>query len=67
MDITKPHDSFFKQLMTDPQAMKDFIKGALPQDLVKFFDLDSLKIIDTEKTNRKYKKYYLDVSAECKL
>ncbi len=67
MDIRKPHDSFFKQLMTDPVLIKDFIKSVLPKDLVKFFDLDSLKIIDTEKTNRKYKKYYLDISAECKL
>ena len=32
MNIKRPHDSFFKQLMSDPEAVKDFLKGFLIVD-----------------------------------
>ena len=67
MNIKRPHDSFFKQLMSDPEAVKDFLKGFLPQELSNRIDFDSLKIIDTEKTDKKYRKFYLDLSVQCDL
>ena len=67
MNINKPHDTFFKQLMADPHVLKDFITATFPEDIVKALDLHSLKIIDTEKANRKYKKYFLDITVQCKL
>jgi len=35
MDIRHPHDSFFKQLMSDTKNLADFIRNTLP-------DLDGL-------------------------
>ncbi len=67
MDINRPHDTFFKQLMSDPAILRDFLKLVLPKDVLTNLDLSSLEIIDTEKSDRKYKKYYLDISAQCKL
>jgi len=67
MNINRPHDTFFKQLMSDPAVLRDFLKMVLPKEVLTHLDLGSLKVIDTEKTNRKYKKYYLDLSAQCKL
>ena len=67
MNLNRPHDTFFKQLMTDPVVLRDFLEIVLPKDVISRLDLNSLEIIDTEKANRKYKKYYLDLSAQCKL
>ena len=67
MNIKRPHDSFFKQLMRDPEALKDFLKGFLPESLSERIDYDSVRVIDTEKTDRKYRKLYLDLSVECKI
>ena len=67
MNIKRPHDSFFKQLMSDPEAVKDFLKGFLPRSLSERIDYDSVRVIDTEKTDRKYRKFYLDLSVECRL
>ncbi len=66
MNVERPHDTFFKQLMNAPNVLKDFIKSLLPKEVLSCLDLNSLQIIDTEKSNRKYKKYYLDISAQCK-
>ena len=67
MNIKRPHDSFFKKLMSDPDAVRHFLKGFLPVSISRKLDYDSLKVIDTEKTGRKYKKFYLDLSVECRL
>ena len=63
--LKHPHDSFFKQLMSNPQNVRDFIKAFLPEEIVRNLDLENLKIIDKEKIDKKYKRYYLDIS-ECR-
>ena len=67
MNIKRPHDSFFKQLMSDPKTVRDFLRGFLPRSLSERIDYGSIKVIDTEKTDRKYRKFYLDLSVECRL
>ncbi len=67
LNLKKPHDSFFKKLMSNIENVKDFLKGSLPKTISKKLDYKSLQVIDTEKMNIKYKKYYLDLSVECKL
>ena len=66
-DLRHPHDSFFKHLMSDPQNVRDFIRAFLPEEMVSNLDLEDLKIIDTEKIDKKYKRYYLDISVSCNL
>ncbi len=67
MSINRPHDTFFKQLMGDVEVLRDFLGVVLPEDILEHLELGNLEIIDTEKTDRKYKKYYLDISARCEL
>jgi len=67
IDVKRPHDTFFKKLMSDVRNVRDFIKGFLPEDLVTHIDLNSLEIKNTEKSDEKYKKYYLDMGVKCKL
>ena len=61
LDLKHPHDSFFKHLMSNPQNVRDFIEAFLPGEIVRNLDLEDLKIIDTEKIDKKYKRYYLDI------
>ena len=65
MNLKRPHDSFFKQLMSDPEMVKEFLRGFLPVDLSSRLEYDTVKIIDTEKTDKKYRKFHLDLSVEC--
>jgi len=67
ISLKHPHDSFFKKLFDNEENIRDFLKAYLPKDLSKNIDLDSIKISDTEKENKKHKKYYLDLSVDCKL
>ena len=67
LDLKHPHDSFFKHLMSNPKNVRDFIRAFLPSEIVKDLDLENLKIIDTEKIDKKYKQYYLDISVSCNL
>ena len=66
MNIKRPHDSFFKKLMSDPEAVRDFLKGFLPKSVSEKIDYESIKVIDTEKINRKYRRFYLDLSVGCR-
>ena len=56
-----PHDSFFECLMSDPQNARAFLEGFLPGAILRHIDLSDLEIIDTKKTDRKYKRYLLDL------
>ncbi|PXF57353.1 MAG: hypothetical protein C4B58_10180 [Deltaproteobacteria bacterium] len=67
MNIKRPHDSFFKQLMSDPKTVRDFLRSFLPKTLSEKIDYESIKVIDTEKTNRKYRKFYLDLLVDCRV
>ena len=67
IDIKRPHDTFFKKLMGEETNVRDFIKGFLPQKLVSCIELEDIKIINTEKSDEEYKKYYLDMAVKCKV
>jgi predicted transposase YdaD len=67
ISLKHPHDSFFKKLFDNEENIRDFLKVYLPLDLSKSIDFSSIKISDTEKENKKHKKYYLDLSVDCKI
>jgi hypothetical protein len=52
--------------MSDPKTVKDFLRSFLPKSLSEKIDYESIKVIDTEKTDRKYRKFYLDLLVECR-
>ena len=53
--------------MSDPDTVRDFVKSFLPKAVSQRIDPESIKVIDTEKTDRKYRKFYLDLSVSCRL
>jgi len=67
ISLKHPHDSFFKKLFDNEENIRDFLKVYLPKDLKKEMDFNTIKISNTEKENKKHKKYYLDLSVDCKL
>ena len=67
ISLKHPHDSFFKKLFDNEENIRDFLKVYLPDDLKREIDFKSIKISNTEKENKKHKKYYLDLSVDCKL
>ena len=67
ISLKHPHDSFFKKLFDNEENIRDFLKAYLPKDLTKELDFNSLKISDTEKENKKHKKYYLDLCVDCQI
>lgn len=44
MDINKPHDSFFKELMSDPDNLGDFLRNFTPKALAPRIDYDSIQV-----------------------
>lgn len=49
-EIKRPHDSFFKRLMSDERVVREFLRGFLPEELSHAIDYDTVRIVDTEKT-----------------
>ncbi len=66
-EIKRPHDSFFKRLMKDMEVVRAFLRSFLPEDLSSAVDYSSVRMADTEKITRRYRKYFLDLSIECRL
>ena len=65
ISIKHPHDSFFKKLFDNEENIRDFLRAYLPKELSKEIDFNTIKISDTEKENKKHKKYYLDLCVDC--
>ena len=66
-EIKRPHDSFFKRLMKDMEVVRAFLRSFLPRELSRAIDYESVRPADTEKIARRYRRYFLDLSIECRL
>ncbi|WP_022670329.1 Rpn family recombination-promoting nuclease/putative transposase [Hippea alviniae] len=64
--LTQPHDTFFKKLFSNEKNVRDFLLSFLPEKLKQSLDLNSIKVIDTEKISKKYKRHHIDLIVECK-
>ncbi|MFN3788229.1 Rpn family recombination-promoting nuclease/putative transposase [Sulfurihydrogenibium azorense] len=67
MSIEKqPHDWFFKVIFSQSKNVESFLEIFLPK-IYKSIVPNSLKLSDTEKLSKKYKKLFLDIAFDCKL
>ncbi len=66
LKLTQPHDTFFKRLFSNEKNIKDFLISFLPEKLKQSLDLNTIKVIDTEKISKRYKRHHLDLVVECK-
>ncbi|MEW6620615.1 MAG: Rpn family recombination-promoting nuclease/putative transposase [bacterium] len=44
MEISNPHDAFFKEVFSNKENADDFINATLPEDLKKNLDLSTLEL-----------------------
>ncbi len=66
LNSLKPHDSFFKRILSDERNLKDILRHFLPEAISKDIAYESVKLITTEKV-KGYKQYRLDLAVECKI
>ena len=65
MEITNPHDKFFKESFTNKEIATDFIKGSFPKELVDNLDLSSLDLDNNSYIDEELKDYYSDLAYNC--
>ncbi len=65
--IKKLHDTVFKYAFSNLQNTKDFLKNHLPEKISSKIDYDSIRIIDSEKSDQEYDKYFLDMAIQCRI
>ncbi len=65
MEITNPHDKFFKESFTNKEIVTDFIKGSFPKELVDNLDLSSLDLDNNSYIDEELKEYYSDLVYNC--
>ena len=53
--------------MSDPQNVRDFIRGFLPSEISTQIDLDTIKHKDREQLTKKNRRLHLDLAITCKL
>jgi len=63
MDI-QPHDSFFKQIFSDPKRVKTLL-DIFAKDVAK--SINSISLVNTEKFSSKSQKFMLDLLFSCKV
>ena len=60
-EIVDPHDTFFRQLLSDPVVAADFVQNYLPAEVVDLLDLSQLRIEKDTFVDARLRKHYSDV------
>ncbi len=66
-DINNPHDSFFKELLSQPQNARDFPRYYLPAEIVAEFDLRKLELVRDAFVDESLKEHLADLLYRVKL
>ena len=66
MEITKVHDNFFKKLFKKREEVTDFIKHALPKEIVDNLNLADLELDPTDYIDETFDDTYADIVYTCK-
>ncbi len=65
MEVTNPHDKFFKESFSDKMFALDFIQGAFPKDLLEKLDLNSLELDNNSYIDEELKEFFSDIVYNC--
>ncbi len=60
-DLLDPHDTLFRQLLSEPKSAADFIENYLPAPVVALLDLPNLRIEKDTFVDARLRKHYSDV------
>lgn len=61
MKLHNPHDTVFKEVQSNIENAKDFIKGFYPAEIVSNIDFNALELDKTSYTTKELKKYFSDI------
>ena len=60
-EVSNPHDRFFKEAFSYPEAVNDFVRFYLPADVVKQINISSLQLEKDTFVDENLCKYYSDL------
>ena len=66
-DISNPHDTFFKELFSRPEAARDFVAHHLPPEIASLIELDSLAQEQGSFVDEDLQAHYADVLYQARL
>jgi predicted transposase/invertase (TIGR01784 family) len=66
-DINNPHDSFFKELLSQPQNARDFLRYYLPPEIAAEFDLRQLELVRDAFVDESLQEHLADLLYRVKL
>jgi predicted transposase YdaD len=67
MDVSNPHDRFFKEVFSIRANALDFIKGAFPDKFMDKILLETLNLDTTSYVDEKLHEYFSDIVYTCSL
>jgi len=65
LEVTNPHDKFFKENFSDKEIATDFIREMFPPKLVENLDLSTLELDNNSYIDEELKEYYSDLVYDC--
>jgi predicted transposase/invertase (TIGR01784 family) len=65
MNISSPHDAFFKEVFSHQDHMRDLIEGTFPANLLAQLDLARLELDNTAYIDEELKEYFSDLVYSC--
>ena len=60
-EVVDPHDTFFRQLLSDPVVAADLVQNYLPAEVVALLDLSQLRIEKETFVDARLRKHFSDV------
>lgn len=60
-EVLDPHDTFFRQLLSEPSVAVDFVQNYLPAKIVPLLDLSQLRIEKDTFVDARLRKHFSDV------
>ena len=66
-DVVNPHDKFFKQLLTQPDAAETFLRTYLPPDVAAQLDLSALQLAKDSFVDASLQEHFSDLVFETQL
>ena len=63
-DVINPHDKFFKEALTQPDAARTFLRDYLPADVAALLDLSRLQLVKDSFVDEALREHFSDLLYE---
>jgi len=66
-ELVNPHDKFFKEALTQPEAARDFLRYYLPAEVATLLDLTDLRLVKDAFVDETLQEHFADLLYEVRL